>query len=105
MKSPRLRSSVVRVMVAVVCAVLASSRCGGEKTPGSHALELPKPPVVMTGQAQVSGLVRDGNGNAVSGATIAVAETDASTTSDATGAYVLKVPSDSTLTLVTTAMG
>ena len=105
MRSPRLRSSVVRVMVAVACAVLASSGCGGAKTPSSHALDVPTTPIVMTGHAQVSGLVRDGSGNAVSGATIAIAETDGSTTSDPTGAYTLMVPSDSTLTLVTSATG
>jgi hypothetical protein len=107
MKSSRLRSSLVRLTIAVGVGVVAAAGCGGQKVAGSPsgAGEVPKTPAVMAGQAQVSGLVRDGDGNAVVGATVRVAESESAATSDATGAYQLSVPADSTLTLVTTAAG
>jgi hypothetical protein len=108
MKSPRLPSSLFRLTVGVALAGLATAGCGAEKPiAGSpvHMGDVPVTPVGMAGKAQVSGLVRDGAGIAIGGATIKVAETETSTTSDASGAYSLMVPADSTLTFVTTAMG
>jgi hypothetical protein len=109
MKSQNLRSSLIRVAIGVAlgCAVAASG-CGDVKPTENTPIggnNIPTTPVPMPGHAQVSGVVRDGNGQSVAGATIKVAEMDAMTTSDAAGAYSLMVPSDSTLTLITTAAG
>lgn len=71
--------------------------------PGNSGL--PSMPMPMPGQATLAGHVVDSAGNGVAGAVITVAETDGSATTDAAGAYGLMVPSDSTLTLKTTATG
>jgi len=68
-------------------------------------LSIPTMPMPMPGQATLAGVVRDGDGHGIAGATIKLAETDGVATADATGAYQMMVPSDSTLTLVTSAMG
>jgi Carboxypeptidase regulatory-like domain len=82
--------------------------CGVAKSPdvqNVHSSSLPPMPTPMPGEASVSGKVLDADGTAVSGATIKVAETDRTATSDATGVYQMMVPSDSTVTLVTSAPG
>jgi hypothetical protein len=101
-----LNSSLLIVSVAV--AGLAAAGCGTSKavvgTPES-ASEVPSTPMPVPGHAAVSGLVRDGEGHGVAGATIRLAETDASATTDGSGAYAFMAPSDWTLTFVTTAAG
>jgi Carboxypeptidase regulatory-like domain len=59
----------------------------------------------MPGQASLGGHVLDGSGRGVQGAMVKIAETDGVATSDASGAYQVAVPSDSTVTLTATAMG
>lgn len=66
---------------------------------------LPSMPMPMAGQASIAGGVVDTDGNPIAGATIKVAETDATATTDDTGAYQMMVPSNSTLTLVASAAG
>jgi hypothetical protein len=80
--------------------------CGQAKSlaelPAEKPAVVPSTPMPLTGQARVAGVVRDG-GHGVAGATVKIAETDATATTDATGAYAMVVPSDSTLTFFTTA--
>lgn len=64
--------------------------------------EMPKPTLV---EASLSGRVVGGDGQAVAGATVTVAETDRVATTDEAGRFVVAVPSDSTVTLVVTATG
>lgn len=109
MKSQDLRSSLIRVAVGVALGcVVAATGCGDgkpiENTPAGGG-DVPTTPMPMAGQARLSGVVRDGNGQSVAGATIKIAETDGAATSDAAGAYTMMVPADWTLTLVTTAPG
>jgi hypothetical protein len=61
-------------------------------------------PMPMPGEAMISGHVLDPDGVGVA-ATITVAETDVTATSDGSGAFVVTVPSDSTVTLVASSDG
>jgi hypothetical protein len=90
---------------AIPSALLAllTVACGAEQ-PGTTA-NVPTMPDTMPGQASLSGRVLDGNGQGVPGAVVKIAETDATTNTDASGAYQLAVPSDSTLTLTAAAAG
>jgi hypothetical protein len=73
---------------------------------GNPPVEVPMtPPPDMAGHALLTGGVTDANGGVVAGATIVVAETDGAAMTDVGGAYQLSVPSDSTVTLVTSATG
>jgi hypothetical protein len=108
MKSPRLRARFVRATLALLLTGLWTTGCGVQRPVASSPAgggEVPETPAVTVGQADLSGVVRDGDGNGVAQATIRVAETDATAMTDATGAYALKVPADSTITLVATAPG
>jgi hypothetical protein len=106
MKLQHLPSTRSRVAAALLGLVAAG--CGQQKPitqlPVSEEI-VPTTPVPIAGHAQVAGVVRDGDGNALTGATVKIAETDATVTTDATGAYAMTVPSDSTLTFYTTATG
>jgi hypothetical protein len=89
-------------------ALLATLGCGKEKGPDSEAVgttTIPEMPMPTFGQAAVSGVVLNQLGQPVGDATIRVAETDQSTTSDASGAYHITVRSDSTVTLAASATG
>jgi hypothetical protein len=92
-----------------LCVVLlATIACGRQKSTDSEPIgtnSIPQMPMPMPGQAMISGLVSDDAGQPVAGATVRVAETDQSATTDATGAYQIMVPSDSTVTLATSATG
>ena len=93
-------------MAFALGAALASAGCGSERP--IIAVEdgsIPSMPTPMPGKAMLTGVVRDGTGTAVVGATLRIAETDATATSDATGAYALDIPADSTVTLVASADG
>jgi Carboxypeptidase regulatory-like domain len=82
--------------------------CGDQRSPGTlpvTAVNPPAMPMPVVGQAMVAGRVVGVDGRGIAGATILIAETDATTTSDADGAYQLSVPSDSTVTLVATGAG
>lgn len=68
-------------------------------------LDVPARPEPMPGQASLAGHVIDASGHGVQGATIGIAETDAVATTDASGAYQVDVPSDSTITLFASAGG
>lgn len=66
---------------------------------------VPTTPVLVVGEALVSGRVVGADGMGVPGATVLVAETDAKVTADDGGAYRIQVPSDSTVTLMASATG
>jgi hypothetical protein len=95
-KSPRAWS---------LCAIVALTTMGcvldGHPRPSS----VPVMPMPTPGTASLSGHVVDVDGRGVAGATLKVAETDATATTDPQGRYDLPVLSDSTLTLVTSAGG
>jgi hypothetical protein len=104
----RLRSRVARAAIGLLLTGYWTAGCGMQHPIASSPVtttEVPTTPVIMTGTAHVSGVVRDGDGNGVAQATILVAETDATAMTDASGAYTMTVPADSTLTLVATATG
>jgi hypothetical protein len=108
MNSLRLRSRIARATLGLLLAGFSTAGCGVQRPVASSpagAGDVPTTPAIMTGKAQLSGVVRDGDGNGVAQATVRVAETDASAMTDASGAYALAVPADSTLTLVATAPG
>jgi hypothetical protein len=93
-------------MAFALGSALSSVGCGTERP--IIAVEdgsIPSMPTPMPGKAMLTGVVRDGAGMAVGGAKLWIAETDATATSDATGAYAIDVPSDSTVTLVGSADG
>jgi Carboxypeptidase regulatory-like domain len=94
----------MRLAVLLLCAAGCSgpSMGGGDPAPPYSVPTMPAP---MPGQASLTGRVLDGGGVPVAGATVAVAETDAVATTDDEGRYALVVPSDSTLTLATSAPG
>jgi hypothetical protein len=67
--------------------------------------EPPETPIVGTDRATVTGRVVDADGAALLGATVTVRATGERATTDATGAFVLDVPANTTLTLAATAPG
>lgn len=73
--------------------------------PDVEGSSTPVMPMPMPGSASLAGRVLDADGNPVAAAAVVVAETDDTATTDTTGAYQLMVPSDSTVTVVTTAAG
>jgi hypothetical protein len=86
--------------------MVAPLSCGNDRAlTGAPDGGVPTMPMPMPGQAMLAGVVRDATGAAVAGATLRIAETDATATSDATGAYSITVPSDSTVTVVASATG
>jgi hypothetical protein len=93
-------------LALAVGALLAPTACGSDRP--LIAIEdgsVPTMPKPMPGQAMLAGVVRDGTGAPVAGATVRIAETDETATTDSTGAYAMMVPSDSTVTVVATADG
>ncbi len=106
MMDRRGRGMAAMAVAFAVGAALASAGCGSDRP--IIAVEdgsIPSMPTPMPGKAMLTGVVRDGAGTAVPGATLRIAETDATATSDATGAYAIDVPADSTVTLVGSAAG
>ena len=104
----RRSSTVVGNVVVVLLMTAVALGCGGGNHVGVQNADtpsIPKMPMPMPGHASVAGRVLDSDGQGVPGATIKVAETDGTASSDAAGAYELAVPSDSTLTLLTSAPG
>ena len=100
---PRLRRPE-RLVLLIACASLFGVAClKGEVVP--YTSGVPGMPTPMPGQAALAGSVRDASGQPIAGATIKIAETDATTTTDSSGAYQIMVPSDSTLTLLAQASG
>jgi hypothetical protein len=101
---PTHRSRREAPLWLIACASLFGGACfKGEEVPYSSGV--PGMPDPMPGQAALAGAVRDGSGQPIAGATVKIAETDATTTTDPSGAYQLTVPSDSTLTLFAQAAG
>jgi hypothetical protein len=105
-----MKTKVVRVTRPLALALLLAGAtgpgCGSTKAPDpGPGTSIPIMPMPMPGQALLAGHVSDEAGAPVAGATVTVAETDASTPTDAAGAYQLMVPADSTVTLVTAAAG
>jgi hypothetical protein len=87
-------------------AMVAPLACGSDRAlTGRPDSGVPTMPTPMPGQATLAGVVRDASGAPVAGATLRIAETDLTATSDATGAYSIAVPSDSTVTVVASADG
>jgi len=111
MAAKHASGNVARTAVAALVAVGAAfghGGCGEQKTLGQLNVDpdtIPVMPTPIVGQASLSGRVIDGNGQPVPGATVTFAETGASATTDAGGAYAVVVPSDSTLTLFASAVG
>jgi hypothetical protein len=99
--------TLMRTCVFGLIVSLTGGGCGEEKMFNSplDPSAIPVMPKPMPGQATLAGLVLDRNGQPVAGATVRIAETNAVAQSDAAGAYQIAVPSDSTVTLATTAMG
>lgn len=87
--------------IRLACFVVALAGCADDLT----ALEPPETPPAATERATVAGRVVDADGVAVPGATIAVRATGERATADATGAFVLDVPANTTLTIATTSPG
>jgi hypothetical protein len=101
-----MRSPSAAIIPALVA--LLATACGTNKTEGASdgaVTNVPTMPDVMPGQATLGGHVLDANGQAVPGAVVKIAETDKTATSDASGAYQIAVPSDSTVTLTASATG
>jgi hypothetical protein len=104
----KLHVTLLRAAIGAALVGFAATGCDHDAPLAVIPVEtavVPTTPVPLTGRAELAGVVRDGAGSGVSGATIRVAETDATATADATGAWAMTVPSDSTLTLVTSADG
>jgi len=102
MRSRRTTTTTIGTALAFLMAAGCGQGKGGTPTGAGTVPEMPK---IIVGSATVSGIVHDGAGSPVAGATLKVAETDAATTTDPAGAYTLTVPSDSTITLATSATG
>jgi hypothetical protein len=86
--------------------MVAPLACGSDRAlTASPDSGVPTMPTPMPGQATLAGVVRDATGAPVAGATLRIAETDVTATSDATGAYSIAVPSESTVTVVASADG
>ena len=82
-------------VVVVLLMTAVAPGCGGGNHVGVQNADtpsIPKMPTPMPGNASVAGRVLDSDGQGVPGATIKVAETDGTASSDATGAYQLVVP-------------
>src|SRR5262245_43583430 len=103
-----LRTSMIRAALGFALTVLAATGCGQGKNNSIDPIRkgtVPQMPKPIVGAATISGTVRDAAGGTVAGATVRVAETDATVTTNAAGAYTLTIPSDSTITLATSAPG
>lgn len=95
------KSTIALVMASVLTAC-------GESAPPPSPSDDPLPPAMPKAdplQAMLSGHVRDAHGQGIAGARVSIAETDASATTDAAGAYLLDVPADSTVTVLAAAAG
>jgi hypothetical protein len=109
-----MKSRAARVFrgsrVVVCCAVaLTGAACSNQGVVGTLPVlvddSTPSMPMPSVSQAALSGHVRGADGVGVAGATIEVAETDGTATTDEAGAYRIVVPSNSTVTLMATAKG
>lgn len=85
----------------VICFLAAASLAGCAENLSSHSS--PETPTTAADRATVTGRVVDTIGNPVPGATIALRSFGDHATADATGAFTLDVPANTTLTLSTTA--
>src|ERR1043165_7813945 len=81
--------------------LVVSSLAACAESPAPQAI--PETPTVAADRATVTGHVLDTTGAAVAGATVAVRSSDERATSDATGAFPLDVPANTTLTIAATA--
>ncbi len=75
--------------------VLLLLACG----PALKKSDVPTTPMVEVDRATVHGVIRDPSGIALEGVQVVVAETDDVTLTDATGAFTLSIPADTTVTL------
>lgn len=104
-----MRSHASSTLVMALVALYSLAGCGDPKGRGDvhpvTSTNLPGMPTPLRGEATLSGKVSDAAGNPVQGATVKIAETDGKATTATDGTYQMTVPSDSTLTLVTTATG
>jgi hypothetical protein len=94
--------------LALSLAALVGGGCGRERAIDTTPVPdptLPEIPHPVPGQALLAGRVVDGAGQGVVGATVTVAETDATARTDADGVYQISIPSDSTITLAASATG
>src|ERR1043165_1133503 len=87
--------------IRLACFVVALAGCADRFTPR----EPPETPSAGSDRATVTGHVVDADGVAVPGASIAVRATGEHATADASGAFALDVPANTTLTIATTSMG
>jgi hypothetical protein len=87
--------------IRLACFMVALAGCADDLT----AREPPETPSASSDRATVAGRVVDADGVAVPGATIAVRATGERATADASGAFVLDVPANTTLTIATTSPG
>ena len=81
--------------------LIVASLAACAESPAPQAV--PETPTVGSDRAIVTGHVLDTTGAAVAGATVAVRSSGERTTSDATGAFTLDVPANTTLTIAATA--
>jgi hypothetical protein len=72
-------------------------------TESLSAHDTPETPPVPRDRATVTGQIVDANGVAIAGAAVAVRASGERATADTTGAFILDVPADTTLTLAATA--
>lgn len=106
--SARPRSLGTLVATVVLTAMASGWGCGQEMSSGMQPIDqdtIPMMPRPVAGTATIAGQVTDANGAGVAGATLTVAETDATVVTAADGRFELAVPSDSTLTLIAAAAG
>jgi hypothetical protein len=108
MSTSIIRSRLLRIAIGCALTGFVTAGCGVDKSVARSPAGgggVPVMPMPMPGSATLSGRVLDSSGQGVAGAIVKVAETDATTMTDATGVYQMSVNSDSTVTLVTTAGG
>ena len=92
---------IPRFLLALPLALSLASCADDELT----ISEPPETPIVGTERAIVTGRVVEADGAALAGATVTVRATGERATTDITGAFVLDVPANTTLTLAATAAG
>jgi hypothetical protein len=87
--------------IRLACFLVALAACAD----GLTTREPPETPAADTDRATLTGRVIDADGVAVTGATVSVRATGEHATVDGSGAFVLDVPANTTLTIATTAPG